>query len=255
MKLPRRFLNNEQRVVWIGLVGASLSIAVAFLWVQPSREDVQVIEPVATSEVKSTVPGGSVELTQLDGIGADVVLREEAALYDPTPMFLPTEWNSSQNALPASLIRNPGRSFENYPAKLNYQEAGLALSIPVEVPLGSPVEVLAASELELPFMGLGRKEWDGSRLEQRTAFIEVANAKDGGVVLTKTMDEAAVPGSVWAPMEFLLAVDAAGLIGVPVITRRSGVEQVDRFFQVYLAKSLRLGERLPPGGYRIVVGP
>jgi hypothetical protein len=255
MKRASRIPSNEQIVVWVGLIGASLVIAVAFLWMQPLREGVQVIEPDRLIEVKNTEPGSSIELTQLDGLGADVVLREEAALFDPTPMFLPTEWNSSQNALPSSLIRNPGRSFENYPAKLNYQETGLVLSIPLESQMGSAVDALAASGLEMSFMGLGREEWSGWKLGQRTAFIEVVNAKDGVVVLTKTLDEVAVPATVWMPMEFLLAVDAAGLIGAPVVTRRSGVEQVDRFFQIYLAQTLRLGEQLLPGGYRIVVGP
>jgi hypothetical protein len=56
-------------------------------------------------------------------------------------------------------------------------------------------------------------------------------------------------------MEFVAAVDPAGLVGPLVPTVRSGVEEVDNFFQNYLARTLRVGERLAPGFYRICVGP
>ena len=59
----------------------------------------------------------------------------------------------------------------------------------------------------------------------------------------------------WQPAEFLIAVTPAGLLGRPVETVSSDVEDVDVFFRDYLARTLRLGERLPPGFYRVVVGP
>jgi hypothetical protein len=59
----------------------------------------------------------------------------------------------------------------------------------------------------------------------------------------------------WAPVEFVARVDAAGLVGPLVVTERSGLEEVDVFFANYLARTLRVGERLAPGFYRICVGP
>jgi hypothetical protein len=51
------------------------------------------------------------------------------------------------------------------------------------------------------------------------------------------------------------AVDAAGLVAPAAITRRSGFEDVDSYFQNFLVQTLRVGERLSPGFYRISVGP
>jgi hypothetical protein len=59
----------------------------------------------------------------------------------------------------------------------------------------------------------------------------------------------------WQPAEFLVSVTVSGILGRPVETASSDLEDVDVFFRDYLAKTLRLGERLPPGNYRVVVGP
>ena len=46
----------------------------------------------------------------------------------------------------------------------------------------------------------------------------------------------------WDPMEFMAAVDAAGLVGPVVPTTRSGVAEVDAYFSRYLAETLRVGQ-------------
>ena len=56
-------------------------------------------------------------------------------------------------------------------------------------------------------------------------------------------------------MEFIAAVDAAGLVGSVVPTVSSGAGEVDEYFGRYLADTLRVGQRLAPGFYLISVGP
>ena len=56
-------------------------------------------------------------------------------------------------------------------------------------------------------------------------------------------------------MEFLIAVDAMGLVGPPILTESSRVAAVDGYFQIYLVKTLHAGERLAPGFYRVCIGP
>ena len=48
---------------------------------------------------------------------------------------------------------------------------------------------------------------------------------------------------------------AAGLAGPLVVTESSRVEEVDAHFRRQLRQVFRLGERLAPGVYRVVVGP
>jgi hypothetical protein len=80
-------------------------------------------------------------------------------------------------------------------------------------------------------------------------------------VIAETLPlEARPPGEkdgagAWRPLEFNALVSPAGLVGTLVITERSDSEEVNAFFRDYLTRTFRVGERLPPGMYRIVVGP
>lgn len=216
--------------------------------------------PEVTSETEGMPAGAtalpSVGLTRLDQTAGDNVLRDEATLFDPTPLFLPTEWNVSQKELPNNLIRDSGRIFENYPAKLTFNESRLELGLPpTTVVPDKPMDALALLEPEQPFMGMGRVEREVVQLEDRMAFIAITVAGTGRTVLTQAIAAGPIPAGNWRPMEFLVAVDTAGLVGPPAIVTRSGVEQVDGFFQNLIAKTLRVGERLAPGTYQISVGP
>jgi hypothetical protein len=59
----------------------------------------------------------------------------------------------------------------------------------------------------------------------------------------------------WAPIRFLIAVNEAGLVGVPMIEVGSGSTEVDDAIQRFLGAKYRLGNRLIPGFYRVTVGP
>jgi hypothetical protein len=198
-------------------------------------------------------------------LGTDPALRDEAAMFDPTPLFLPTK---NFNASPKDIeLREPGSSaFPNYPPKLGFAETelkldSLSLPKPVQVPpspASAPGAVLAWPAPGVLALGFGRTDGPVATLPARGAFVEVFDAKTGRRLLPKELPETARPpggGRPWQPMEFIAAVDAAGLVGPLVPTVRSGVEEVDSFFQNYLARTLRVGERLAPGFYRICVGP
>jgi hypothetical protein len=92
---------------------------------------------------------------------------------------------------------------------------------------------------------------------RRGAYVEIAEAGSGRTVFGKAVADAHPPASSlpWQPMEFMAAVDSAGLVGSVVPTTRSGVDEVDAYFGRYLVDTLRVGQRLAPGFYRISVGP
>ena len=243
-------------MVWAFFLGASLLVVAGFFLKLQPEEKIAADSSDHTVSSDQSKSWGLIELTRLNESSADLLLAEEATLLDPTPLFLPTPWNSGQNALPDNLIRVSGRSFQDYPPKLIYREASLALSLPAGRGLPErAVEVLAKLDLESLLMALGKEEVSLVKLEGRMAQIEVTSAKTGQRVLVKVVQAAAVPGEGWQPLEFLVAIDPAGLVGAPVITERSGSEPVDRFFREYLAKTMRVGERLAPGAYRVLVGP
>jgi len=222
--------------------GALLAVlAILLLFRAPAGPRVGAIKPVPAS-------GGSVKLVRLK--------PNEAALTDPTPLFLPTEWNAGQNALPANTQREPGGSFQGYPAKLAFAETELKLNFPSAVAVPSrPADALAADRSGQSFLGIGQVDRPVAQLVVRNAFIEILAAVNGQRLLAQPLNDANPPAGAWQPMEFLLAVDPMGLVGPPTLTESSRVAAVDGYFQNYLVKTLHAGQRLAPGFYRVCIGP
>lgn len=186
----------------------------------------------------------------------DALVHERASFHDPAPLFLPTEWNARPDAPAAVTVHEPGDD-SRYGAQLVYGANAAKLAFPsrVEVP-DKPVDALKLWGNEAPFLGLGQKDAVLTPLPRRTALVEVVTANGGRQVLSQPLMDARPPGNGdWLPMEFLIAVEPTGLIGLPAAVPGSASADVVAYFQNYLAKVLRVGERLPPGFYRIKVGP
>jgi hypothetical protein len=202
--------------------------------------------------------GPRVTIEPIGGPDGKGWLSDEATFFDPTPLFLPTEWNTNQGPLPAAVQRQPGQVFPDFDPKLTYGRAELALPIaPAEPTPRDPVDLLKAPSRD-PFLGFGRADIPLTPLVARTAVVEIREVGSGKLVPVPNLaGDAVLPASQmeWQPAEFLVCVTAEGLLGRPVETVSSDVEDVDAFFRDYLAKTMRLGERLPPGMYRVVVGP
>lgn len=216
-------------------------------------------------------------------------LDEEATLLDWTPLFQPTQWNTARKDVAAPEL---GGTFQSYrvPAKLGFADAelklgrieptesganvpasgrlrtSLELSEPVVVPR-KPAEALADGLPGSLAVGFGRIDRPVVALPIHGAVVEIVTMGSGRAALpaqamaqVQALAAAAKPpkppaGREWNAMEFFAAVDAGGLVAPPAITTRSGVEEIDSYFQNFLARTLRVGERLAPGFYRISVGP
>ncbi len=228
---------------WSFAAGGALVVLVAFavLFRAPGGPRVGAIKPVPP-------PADRVKLVSLG--------KNEAALTDPTPLFLPTEWNAGQNALPANTQREPGGSFQGYPAKLAFAETELKLQFPATVALPArPADALAADRAGQSFLSVGQSDRPVTQLAERKGYIEIQSAANGQRLMAQPLAGAVPPGGAWQPMEFLLAVDAMGLVGPPILIESSHVAAVDGYFQNYLVKTLHAGERLAPGFYRVCIGP
>ncbi len=175
-------------------------------------------------------------------------------LLDPTPLFLPTEFNSSRiDYVP----REPGGAFAGFPFKNAFADSELDLHLPpaTAVP-ATPADAVADDPPGAPFIGFGRADPVVEPLSPRGAYVEIMDAGTGRSVLGMTLVDARPPAAApWRPVEFIAAVDPSGLVGPLVPTSRSGADDVDSYFGRYLADTLRVGQRLAPGFYRIVVGP
>lgn len=186
----------------------------------------------------------------------DARVHERVSFHDPAPLFLPTDLNASPEAPSGVTGREPGDG-SRYGAQLVFPANAIKLAFPsrVEVP-EKPVDVLRLWAGEAPFLGMGEKDAAVTPLPRRAALVEVMTADGGRQVLSQALTDAHPPGNGdWLPMEFLIGVDPTGLVGLPAVVPGSGSADVAAYFQNYLAKVLRVGERLPPGFYRIKVGP
>ena len=185
----------------------------------------------------------------------DARAHEQVSFYDPTPLFLPTEWNARPDARSGVALREPGDGVR-YGAQLGFPVNAIKLAFPsrVEVP-GTPVDALKQGS-QMPFLGMGERDISLTPLPRRAALVEVVTADGGRQVFSQALMDARPPGNRdWQPMEFLIAVEPSGLVGLPAAVPGAASADVVAYFQNYLAKVLRVGERLAPGFYRIKVGP
>ncbi len=241
-------LAQSDRRHWIWASLGAIAIGLVFLIVFHAPVDLAVKRGSAVSKGHSTV-------SESPQVGFRRVAPEEAALVDPTPLFLPTAWNTAQKevALPKA-----GGAFADYPARFTYDEVEFRSLAPKK---DSAVDFSGALALNSPgaaLLGIGRSPIDLPAISRRSAFYEVALAAGGRVVLAESLAEAKPPGSgagAWEPIEFLAVVNAAGLSAPLVPTVRSKLEEVDTYFANYLMQQVRIGAKLAPGVYRIWVGP
>ncbi len=235
-----------KRRVWVGLISVLTATGVWWAWTRSQ-------ERAAAAAAKPSQP-----FVHLAGSGTgqgDQVLRERAEYFDPTPLFFPTEWNFGQIALRESMRRQPGDVFGSIEAKLTFPEQNInpysaeTSAIPERL-----ADVLGPGN-ETPFAGMGQIDVQKPALAERSGFLEIRSLIDSNIIAAQSLNDISIPHRDFAPLEFLVAVCSSGLVGEPVLMRGSGWEDVDIFMRTYLVKTFRLGERLSPGRYRILIGP
>lgn len=234
-----------RRRVWIGGVFALVAVGGWMFWT------VSISPPVPAAGGK---PAPFVRLAGAGVATSDQVLREKSELLDPTPLFFPTEWNYGQRPPPTSSLRQPGEEFASFPPQLPVSErtGGRYASEPAAVP-ETLSDVLTQGD-EAPFAGMGQVDRQRSTLPVRGGYVEVKEIVSGEIVISQSLVGISAPSSDAAPVEFLVVVSSAGIVGEPFITKSSANEEVDEFYRDYLVRSYRLGERLRPGRYRVWVG-
>lgn len=205
-------------------------------------------------ETVSPVLSPFVRVAGAETATSDQILRERAELLDPTPLFFPTERNYDPEPLSAGGLRQPGQDFGSFEPKLPAGEPGMAIFRVEGAPASERLSDLLAQGSEAHFAGMGQIDRQRSTLPIRAAFVEVRDLENGNLIISQPLNGISPPRPDFAPVEFLVTVSSAGLVGDPVLTSGSEGEDADNFFRDYLVQSYRLGERLRPGRYRVVVG-
>lgn len=235
-----------RRRIWIGLASA---VVVTGLWWNTARVKPEVAGTPATAKRHF------VRLAGAGMDGGDLLLREQAELMDPTPLFFPTVWNYGQRPLEERMRPQPGQIFGSFGEKITLGEQAIKTYGTEAVVVPEQLADMLVQGNEAPFAGLGQIDVPQQGLPERSSFLEVRNLSERNNIIAQALTGLSLPRPDFAPMEFLAVVSSAGLIAEPVLVSGSGWEEVDSFFRSYLVKTFRLGERLSPGQYRVLVGP
>ena len=245
---------GQGNTLWIAIAVATVLVVLIVLAIA----QVRLPKPlVANSPANANAPA-SVAIARTNNTGASAALLQQVELYDPMPLFLPTDKNSSDPSLPVSLRREPGNVFKTISPQLTFREYEMSIELPAPVAVPKdPLEVLHTGETTNPFFTFGRINYPYTPLPKRLAFIEVLQAKSGRTVLAAPLNAGptdVLPAVEWQPLEMVVAVETTGLIGAPTVTSGSGSEEVDDYFRAFVAKQFPLGARLPPGFYMLRIG-
>jgi hypothetical protein len=231
--------------IWIALL---VALAVLAGWWQWQRA-----VPVPDTTAKAPLLP-QVRVVSGDAAAPDQVLRERAELLDPTPLFFPTEWNYGLQPERVASLRQPGQVFGSFEPKLTVGEQSMAPFRLESAPVPEKLSDVLSQGSEASFDGMGQIGRQRSTLPVRSGHVEVRDLRNGNLIIDQSLTGISPPRADFAPVEFLVTVSSAGVISDPVLTTTSEGEDVDNFFRDYLIRSYRLGERLLPGRYRVLVG-
>jgi hypothetical protein len=232
-----------KRRVWASMGGAVAVIAAWLWWSQGALHAVGTV---------SRPPEAFVRLTGQGDVVVESLLRERAAYQDATPLFFPTGVN--YRPARSSATRAVGESFGEFREVLRYGDSIPRFGADPVTPPETAAELMEKGN-EAPFAGLGQLDETGDKLPTRWARVEAKSLSNGRLALVFDIGTAGSPEGERGVMEFIARVERAGLVGPPLLIQSSGVRAVDEFAQNYLVKTARIGARLPPGSYRITVGP
>ncbi|WOO42537.1 hypothetical protein [Rubellicoccus peritrichatus] len=190
-------------------------------------------------------------------VEASGALNESALLSDSEPLFLPTKWNASASPVQTSTTANQASPFDAFAAEIQMgtDESGTMFDTKVLIPQ-SPLEGLELNPGSV-FSSFGQDvSLDvGGRIPG--IKVDVHDYTTGEIQISETLDSSGLTIELpeeWRFVEFRVAVDSLGHVGRPVLVDGTGDESVDRALSDYL-HSANAVSKLPPGYYRIVLGP
>lgn len=186
-------------------------------------------------------------------LGLRRVEATEAALLDPTPLFLPTRWNAAQKDVALPKV---GGAFANFPARFAFEDSELRSLGPSRRVNTGPADLLRLDSPGAAILGIGRGDLVQAPDESRGAVVEITRLSGSAAVLVERLSGIALlETELWEPVEFVAVVDATGRCAPLVPTVRSQSDEIDSFLKKRITDAARIGSRLAPGSYKIRVGP
>lgn len=235
-----------RRMTVVGVIAGAIVLHVAALILFHAEPVGEEERKAQAAEVK-LLPMGGVETTSAP-------LREQALLFDSTPLFLPTRWNAVSNPVVRGLSRRPGDLFPAYSPELSLENIEIG-STRMDASATAPIDGVREFDAA-PFHAFRGVPARAVRLSGRTAHFQVLAAASGEEVFSVDIDDSLPDGGqLWGPAVFGVQITPLGLTGSPVLLEGSGIEEIDAFFSRQLRDRILTGRLPEPGYYRVLVGP
>ncbi|NBD37336.1 MAG: hypothetical protein GVY10_02055 [Verrucomicrobia bacterium] len=192
----------------------------------------------------------------------DPALREQAALLDSAPLFMPTRWNSASHYGEVISLREATDLFAPYPARVRLPAEPpplLESSIPDH---DDPSRASEDGKMKIPAWLLAQYR------KQPTRSLSPAD-RPGSVQVTRLSDSppspprlfflsrdlaSAAPAALWQPPVLHLHLHYGGIVGRAVLRESSGFPAWDRVLAGYFSAP-SFTRKLPDGYYQIRVFP
>lgn len=211
------------------------------------------VGPRVTEIEPRTARIGIAQLSEEDDSG---LAGSQLQLQDPTPLFLPTEFNSGKVRPPRSEEQSLGTSFSSIPAKMLFGETDIQLALPEVVSIPErALDLVIGGEHQVKFTELARENSRETRLSARQGYLRVLSFSSGAELWSQEILGGAWAFELEAPWEFVVAVNQAGSMSFPAVVNAGEGALIDIAQITEVLREKRLGARLDPGIYRILLGP
>ncbi len=193
-------------------------------------------------------------------------LAESQSLLDPSAAYLPVS-QAKEKVAAADVSQVEDSPLAGFDPILRFSPGR-----PVDLTLESEKATAPAAQVAIPlsewepFATLGSANLTQGGLTPRTLFFEIfalsgaekpiSKGKIGNIIIKKGQSgalDAKMP-PILSYLELIIGVDSMGLQAPGVITRSSGDPRVDAAVVSWSAQ-VPWAKQLPPGSYRLVVGP
>ncbi|MGC9451134.1 MAG: hypothetical protein ACP5I4_06765 [Oceanipulchritudo sp.] len=189
---------------------------------------------------------------------ASPAFREQAALLDGAPLFMPTRWNAASQMSEVGSLREATEIFEVFAPDLALPYftpdpplEGIAPEGSPDDPLPSgPAFVLSRFGRSLPGAPAARSRGPAIRIRP----LDQARSQD---MTSRTLSPAlasSAPPVLWDPCRFYVLMDKGIPVGSPLLDQSSGFPDWDEALAAHLS-SLSFYRWLPDGYYLLTVFP
>lgn len=243
MRFPRPSLSRRStRVALLALAGGVLFHLAGF-----------TLFSVKLGGLQSPSPSRPfISLASLDAPASEV-LRQQAALQDSSPLFLPTSWNIAATSFVLSEVVAEPDIFSSFEEEITAsEEAFRGAREPVrEI---APLPAMSVGEPQMLSL-FGRQQLPVDPLSRRQGAWQATNLLNGDSSFGA--DIASIDGlgeaSLFEPATFLVRTTTAGPLGAPFLLKGAGNDRLDDVLSRYI--QTKIAPTLPPGYFQVTIGP